>query len=138
MSETHAALNVDAASFESEVLKSEVPVLVDLWAAWCGPCRQIAPMIEEIAGEYEGRAKVVKIDMDANRELAQQLQVQAIPTLLYFKGGEEVDRIVGVKPKPELTDRLDSLGGTIEITSRAGVATVVSGSAPSGVEAGVS
>jgi thioredoxin 1 len=111
MSETHAALNVDTASFESEVLKSEVPVLVDLWAAWCGPCRQIAPMIEEIAGEYEGRAKVVKIDMDANRELAQQLQVQAIPTLLYFKGGEEVDRIVGVKPKPELTDRLDSLVG---------------------------
>lgn len=111
MSESHAAVNVDSASFESEVLQSEVPVLVDLWAAWCGPCRQIAPLIEEIAGEYEGRAKVVKIDMDQNRELAQQLEVQAIPTLLFFKGGEEVDRIVGVKPKPELTGRLDSLVG---------------------------
>ena len=111
MSETHAALNVTTENFETEVLQSEVPVLVDLWATWCAPCRQIAPMIEEIAGEYEGRAKVAKIDMDQNRELAAQLQIQAVPTLLFFKGGEVVDRVIGVKPKTELTQRLDGLIG---------------------------
>ena len=111
MSETHAALNVTTENFESEVLQSEVPVLVDLWATWCAPCRQIAPMIEELAGEYAGRAKVVKVDMDQNRELAMQFQIQAVPTLLFFKGGENVDRIIGVKPKSELAAKLDGLIG---------------------------
>lgn len=110
MSETHAALNVTSNNFQTEVLQSEVPVLVDLWAAWCGPCRQIAPMIESIADEYQGRAKVVKIDLDQNRELAQQLQVQAVPTLLFYKDGEIADRVVGAsEPKSGLTGRLDSL-----------------------------
>ena len=111
MSETHAALNVTTENFEAEVLQSDVPVLVDVWATWCPPCRQIAPVIEELAGEYEGRAKVVKVDMDANRELGAQYSIQAIPTLMFFQGGELVESFVGVKPKAELAGKLDSLIG---------------------------
>jgi thioredoxin 1 len=112
MSETHAALTLTNENFQSEVLDSDVPVLVDFWAAWCGPCRQIAPMIEDLAGTYEGKAKVGKIDLDANRELGTQLAVQAIPTLLFFKGGEVVERLVGVRPRAEIEGILDGLSAS--------------------------
>jgi len=96
------------ASFESEVLKSSVPVLVDFWAPWCGPCRMIAPMVEELAGEYAGSVKVAKINIDDSPGAAQNYNVSSIPTLMIFKGGEVVDRFVGVQPKNRLQAAMDS------------------------------
>jgi len=96
------------ATFEAEVLKSDMPVLVDLWAPWCGPCRLIAPIIEQIADEYDGRARVGKLNVDENMDIAQRYGVQSIPTLLVFKGGEAVERIVGVAPKPQIQAALDA------------------------------
>ena len=95
-------------NFEQEVLKSTTPVLVDLWAAWCGPCRMIAPLVEELAGTYQGKVKFGKLNVDDHPQLAAQYRVMNIPTLLLFKGGREIDRLVGVQPKQELTRRLDS------------------------------
>ena len=86
------AIHVTDASFEQEVLQSEVPVVVDLWAEWCGPCRMIGPIIEEMSGEYEGKAKMVKIDIDENPEVPVKYGVRNIPTVLFFKGGEVVDK----------------------------------------------
>lgn len=97
------------ANFQEEVLQSDLPVLVDFWAAWCGPCRVIAPTIEELASEYEGRAKVVKLDVDANPQTAMAFNIRSIPTLLLFKGGRPVDQLVGVVPKPMLAQKLDAL-----------------------------
>ncbi|NLO83733.1 MAG: thioredoxin [Clostridiales bacterium] len=96
-------LTVD--SFDSEVLNSEQPVLVDFWAAWCGPCRMIAPIIDQLADEYEGKLKVGKVNVDEQGQLAAQYGVMSIPTLIFFKNGEAVERLVGVRPKPEL-DRI--------------------------------
>ena len=96
------------ANFEQEVLQSPTPVLVDLWAAWCGPCRMIAPILEELSGRYEGKVKIGKLNVDDHPQVAAQYGVMNIPTLLLFKDGKEVDRIVGVVPKEELTRRLDS------------------------------
>ncbi len=93
-------------TFESEVLKSNVPVLVDFWAAWCGPCRAIAPVVEEIATEYAGKMKVVKLDTDESGETAQRYQVMSIPTLLLFKGGQPVERVIGAMPKAALLSRI--------------------------------
>ena len=94
--------------FQSQVLQSSDPVLVDFWAPWCGPCRQISPMIEELANENAGSAKVLKVNIDENPETAQAYGVMSIPTLMVFKNGEVTDRFVGVQPKARLQEALDS------------------------------
>ncbi len=95
-------------SFKREVLESAQPVLVDFWAPWCGPCRQITPMIEELASENAGSAKVIKVNIDDNPETAQQYGVMSIPTLMVFKNGEVSDRFVGAQPKGRLQEALDA------------------------------
>lgn len=102
-------VNVTDAAFEREVLKSSIPVVVDFWAAWCGPCRQIAPIISSLAGEYAGRVKFAKVNVDQNAHFAGQYGVQGIPTLLIFKNGQMVKRLVGVRPASELRAELDRL-----------------------------
>ncbi len=94
------------ATFKSEVLESGVPVLVDFWATWCAPCRAIAPSLEELATQYKGKAKVAKIDIDANQQVAQQFGIRSIPTLLVFKGGKVVSQIVGAVAKNKLEEAL--------------------------------
>lgn len=103
------ALQITDASFDEVVLKSDKPVLVDFWATWCGPCRMLGPVIEELATEYEGRVVVGKVDVDNNQEFAAKYGVRNIPTVLLFKDGEVVGRQVGVAPKKTYTDALDSL-----------------------------
>jgi len=103
------ALEITDATFEQEVLKSEIPVMVDLWATWCGPCRMIHPIIEELSAEYEGRAKMVKLDVDQNRETAMKYSVRNIPTVLYFKNGEVVDKQVGAVPKKKFVEKLEAI-----------------------------
>ena len=103
------AYNVTDETFRKEVIESSIPVLVDFWAPWCGPCRMIAPVIEEIASEYAGKAKVVKINTDENPQSASEYQITAIPTLLFFKNGKVVKEIVGVVPKEEIKKVLDEL-----------------------------
>ncbi len=95
------------ASFEAEVLKSDKPVIVDFWATWCGPCKMIAPILEEIAGEYADKVKVAKLDVDANNQTPGKFGIMSIPSLLFFKNGEEVDRVIGAVPKSQLLARLD-------------------------------
>ncbi len=99
---------VNDTNFESEVLQSSEPVLVDFWAPWCGPCRQIAPLVEQLAGENAGSAKVLKLNVDDAPQSAQSYGVSSIPTLMVFKNGEVVDRFVGVQPKTRLQDALDA------------------------------
>ena len=103
------ALQITDASFDEVVLKSDKPVLVDFWATWCGPCRMLGPVIEELATEYEDRVVVGKVDVDNNQEFAAKYGVRNIPTVLVFKDGEVVGRQVGVAPKKTYTDALDSL-----------------------------
>lgn len=93
-------------TFEQEVLKSDAPVLVDFWATWCGPCRMVAPVLEEVASEQGDKIRVVKLDVDANPITAGRFGVRAIPTMIVFKNGREADRIVGYHPKPQLMTKL--------------------------------
>ena len=102
-------IEVTANTFDQTVIENSLPVIVDFWAVWCPPCKIIAPFLEEIAGEYEGRAVVCKVDVDKNQALAQKYGIRSIPTLLFFKGGEIQDQVVGALPKNQLTSRLDTL-----------------------------
>jgi len=97
------------ANFDSEVLKSETPVLVDVWAEWCGPCRMLAPTIDQLATEYDGKAKVGKLDADANRDTVSKYGVSALPTILVFKAGQVVHKFVGLRQKSEFKQVLDTL-----------------------------
>ena len=97
-----------SSNFQDTVLNSDKPVLVDFWAEWCGPCRMIGPVVEEIANEYEGRAVIGKLNVDENPEIAGNYGVRSIPTLLIFKGGDVVDKIVGAVPKPAITSKIDA------------------------------
>tara|TARA_B100001248_G_C27105180_1_gene328776 strand:+ start:187 stop:516 length:330 start_codon:yes stop_codon:yes gene_type:complete len=95
-------------NFSSEVVESSQPVLVDFWATWCGPCRMIAPIVEELSAEYEGKAKIGKVDVDAAQKTAQEFGIRSIPTLLLFKEGKVVEQIIGAVPKQEIVDKLDA------------------------------
>jgi len=105
---SNAIVHVSDSSFESDVLGSEVPVLVDFWAEWCGPCKMIAPVLDEIAGEYEGRLKVCKVDVDSNPEVPGKFGIRGIPTLILFKGGNVEATKVGAVSKSQLVEFIDS------------------------------
>ena len=103
---TMAEVSITNANFEEEVIKSEIPVLVDFWATWCGPCRMVGPVVSEIAEEFEGKVKVGKVNVDEEDELAERFGVQSIPTIILFKNGEEAARNVGFAPKAKLVQML--------------------------------
>jgi len=100
--------SVTERTFDSDVLKSGTPVLVDFWATWCGPCKMIAPIVEELAGEYEGKLRVMKLDVDENSGVAARYSIMSIPTLGVFRGGQLVEKIVGYMPKEALKKRIDA------------------------------
>ena len=102
-------IEINEANFETEVLQSTQPVLVDFWAEWCGPCKMIAPVLDELAGEYDGRIKIGKVNIDEDQALASQYGVRAIPTLLIFKDGQVAEQIVGMRSKRDLKTSLDKV-----------------------------
>ncbi len=102
-------VEITDANFENTVLNSEKPVIVDFWAVWCGPCRIVAPILEELSVEYDGKAVIGKLDVDSNRDTAVKFGIQAIPTMLFFKDGQMVDRIVGAADRRTIQSKLDAL-----------------------------
>jgi thioredoxin len=109
-----ATIEINQANFESEVLQSNQPVLVDFWAGWCGPCKMLAPVLDKIAVEQAGRTKVAKVNVDANPELAARFGIQSIPTLLYFAGGELQDKTIGVVGKRVILSKLEKFAMPVE------------------------
>lgn len=103
------AIAITDDSFQTEVVQSSIPVLVDFWAVWCGPCRMVAPIVDELAVEYEGRVKVGKVDVDSEQKIAADYGIRSIPTLLIFKDGELADQIVGAVPKNQLVEKLEAV-----------------------------
>jgi len=103
------ALEITSANFEETVLKSDKPVLVDFWAEWCGPCRMVGPIVDELHADYDGKAVVGKVNVDDQQEIAAQYGIRNIPTILFFKDGEIVDKNVGVAPKADLAKKIDAL-----------------------------
>jgi thioredoxin 1 len=106
---SEAVLQVSDSTFDAEVIQSKIPVLVDFWAEWCGPCRMVAPVVEEVAKQYEGKIKVAKVDVDQNQRIATQYRIQSIPSLYIFKGGKIVEQIVGAVPKHQITSVIDTV-----------------------------
>lgn len=102
------AIEITDANFTAEVEQSNIPVLIDFWAVWCGPCKMIAPIVEELAGEYEGKIKIGKLDVDNNPNVAMKFGIRSIPTLLIFKDGKVADQIVGAVPKPQIVSKLEA------------------------------
>ena len=100
-------VEITDATFEEEVVKSDTPVVVDFWAEWCGPCKMIAPLVEELAGEYDGKVKFTKLDVDSNPQTPMQFGIRGIPTLLIFSGGKPVGQVVGAVPKSMLKKKVD-------------------------------
>ena len=109
MTQDKKYLTLTTENFKSEVMESSGPVLVDFWAGWCGPCRMVGPIVEELAEDFDGLAKVAKVDVDAEPELAGGLGIQSIPTLLFFRDGKVVDAVVGAQSKQVLADKLSAL-----------------------------
>ena len=105
-------VEVNESNFDQEVAKSDVPVLIDFWAAWCGPCRMIAPFVEEASTEYDGKLKVGKVDVDNNQQIASQFSIMSIPALMFFKNGEVVDQIIGAVPRKTLFEKIDKIIGS--------------------------
>jgi thioredoxin len=103
------ALKVETATWDDEVGKAPGLVMVDFWAVWCGPCQMVAPIVDELAGEYAGKLKVLKLNTDENPEIAGQFQIMSIPTILFFKGGQPVEKVIGARPKRQFKEIIDQL-----------------------------
>ncbi|MFC1867429.1 thioredoxin [Thermodesulfobacteriota bacterium] len=102
-------LEVSDESFDSEIMNSDTPAMVDFWAEWCGPCKMVGPVVEELAGEYKGKIKIAKMDVDQNRQTPTRFGIRNIPTLILFKGGEVVNTIIGAQPKSSIDEELKKL-----------------------------